>query len=383
MTNKDKPPMDAGSFPYDLYLSVKEERDQFILEWAEGLRPRDVPVLIFPSWDMWNDNTTADRENFLNWNLWGMAKSAEYKSDSVFQYIETWYGVGMLASAFGAKYVWQGNSAPQTHPVFRSANEVAEIDVPHPGQSEPMQEVLERTRWYREMTHDLLPISLSDIQSPHDTASLLMETNEFFYVSSFEPERIRHFMNAITDLTIAFTEMQIEAIGSCLALPGHQFICHPRWSAIAVSEDNMSMVSPRVYELAMLPYNTRISEHFGGIALHSCGRVGHNIPSLLKTPKVQQVEHAVCALTHDTDPNPNEPEALRDGYRGSGVILRVRINKDEVQLLDRLLAPDLKCALAVTGVESQEESEHVYQRFKERICRITERWTKSESCTQK
>jgi hypothetical protein len=56
------------------------------------------------------------------------------------------------------------------------------------------------------------------------------------------------------------------------------------------------------------------------------------------------------------------------------VIVKVRLNKDEVELLDRLLAPDLLCAVAVTGVETQAESEQIYERFKERIRRITASW---------
>ncbi|MFH1927050.1 MAG: uroporphyrinogen decarboxylase family protein [Chloroflexota bacterium] len=365
------------SFPYDEFLAVQEERDQFIYEWDQGLRPGEVPVIIMPAWDMWNDNTCADSEVFLRWNLWGMIVSARWKSDSVFPHLQPWYGVGIMASAFGAKYRWEGDSAPQTRPVFQSADAVADIKTPRPGESEPMKEVLDRIRWYREVTHDRLPICLTDTQSPHDTASLLMETNEFFTVSSFEPERVERFMNAITDLTIAFSEMQTKAIGSNLSLPGHQMLCHPRWSGISLSDDNMSMVSPRVYEAAMLPYNSRISEHFGGIALHSCGKVGHNIPTLLRTPGVNQTEHGVCAIVKDSDPNPNEPESLRDGYRGSDVILKVRLNKSEIDLLDRLLASDLKCALVVTGVESQQESEKVYDRFKRRIRQITADWQES------
>ena len=370
------------SFPYDEFLSVQEERDQFIYEWDQGLRSREVPVIIMPAWDMWNDNTCADREMFLRWNLWGMIVSARWRSDSVFPHLQPWYGVGIMASAFGAKYRWKGDSAPQTRPVFQSADEVADVKTPRPGESEPMKEVLDRIRWYREVTHDRLPICLTDTQSPHDTASLLMKTNEFFTVSSFEPERVRRFMNAITDLTIAFSEMQMEAIGPVLSLPGHQMLCHPRWSGISLSDDNMSMVSPKVYEAAMLPYNSRISEHFGGIALHSCGKVGHNIPMLLRTPGVNQTEHGVCAIVKDSDPNPNEPGSLRDGYRGSDVILKVRLHKSEIDLSDRLLAPDLKCALVVTGVESQEESEEVYQRFKKRIRCIVEEWPNVDSRTQ-
>ena len=366
--------LDPESFPYDRYLRVKEKREQFIYEWAQGQRSRDVPVLIYPSWDMWNDDTCRDRERFLRTNLWGMAASADWASDFVFPHIEPWYGVGLYASAFGCRYYWEGNSAPQTHPIFRSADEVADIKAPRIGDSEPMQEVMARIRYYRQVTHDQLPICLTDTQSPNDTGSLLMEVNEFFTVSSFEPERLERFMHAITDTIIAFSEMQMEALGPVLSQPGHLMLCHPSWSGISVSDDNMAMLSPKAYEVAALPYNAKLAKHFGGIALHSCGVIGHNIPIQLRTPELQQVECSASILVRDSDPSPNKPESLRDGYRGSGVIVKVRLNKDEIELLDRLLAPDLLCAVVVTGVETQAESERVYERFKEHISHITSSW---------
>lgn len=365
---------DPGTFPYDRYLTVKEERDRFLDEWARGLRPREVPVLIYPSWDMWNDNTCQDRERFLSCNLWGMAASAEWASDGVFPHLEPWFGVGLYASAFGCQYYWEGNSAPQTHPIYRSADEVAHIKTPPIGASEPMREVLARIRWYRQVTHDQLPICLTDTQSPNDTGSLIMEVNEFFAVSSYEPGRLERFLNAITDVIIGFSEMQMEALGPTLCSPGHLMICHPSWAGISVSDDNMALLSPRAYEVAALPYNSRLSQHFGGIAIHSCGVIEHNIPVQLRTPGLKQSECAACIITRDADPSPNKPESIRDGYRGTGVIVKVRLNKDEVALLERLLAPDLLCAVCVTGVESRAESEQVYQRFKEHIAGITSSW---------
>ena len=181
-------------------------------------------------------------------------------------------------------------------------------------------------------------------------------------------------MNAITELIINFSEMQIKAIGRNLSLPGQQMICHPASSGISVSDDNMAMLSPKSYEATVLPYNSRLAEHFGGIALHSCGNIAHNIPVQLRTPKLQQMECKACIMVKDTDTNPTTPESLRDGYQGSGVIVKVRINKKEIELLDRFLAPDFKCAVHVTGVETREESESVYQLFKERINGITASW---------
>jgi len=366
---------DPESFPYKEFLAVQEERNRFIFEWAKGLRPGEVPVLIYPSWDMWDDSTCRDRELFLRWNLWGMVTSSEWTSDGVFPHLQPWYGVGIYATAFGCRYIWEGNNPPQTRHIYTSASEVANISTPHPSDSQDMQEVLDRIRWYRKVTHDQLPICLTDTQSPNDTASLILEVNEFLTVSTFEPERLRRFMNAITELILSFSEIQMEAIGPNLSLPGHQMICHPAWSGISVSDDNMAMLSPRAYEVGALPYNSRIAQHFDGIALHSCGRIAHNIPVQLRIPKLQQMECSACIIARDSDPCPNTPELLRDGYRDSGVIAKVRINKEEIELLDRLLAPDFKCAVAVSGVETREESERVYQQFKDRINRITTAWS--------
>jgi len=366
--------IDPREFPYERYLETKAAREAYLDEWAAGRRPRETPVIIIPDWDMWNDNTCRDRERFLRHNLWGMARSAEWPSDGFFPHLQPWYGVGLYASAFGCRYVWDGDSAPQTRPIYTQADEVARINPPRIGESAPMCEVLERIRWYRQVTGDRLPICLTDTQSPNDTGSLIMEVNEFFAVSSYQPERLERFMNAITDTIIAFSEMQMEAIGPNLSLPGHQMICHPAWKGISISDDNMAMLSPRAYEAAALPYNSRLARHFGGIAIHSCGAIGHNIAVQRRTPHLQQMETSASILVRDSDPSPNQPESLRDGYRGSGVIVKVRINKGEAELLERLLAPDFKCALHVTGVQSREEAEEVYGEFKARIAQISAGW---------
>jgi len=229
----DEKLLDPETFPYDRFLATMEERDQWIGEWAQGKHPRDVPVLIFPSWDMWNDNSCGDRRRFLGKNLWGMATSAEWTSDGVFPHLQPWYGVGLYASAFGCDYIWEDQNSPQTRPVFSKADQVADITMPQPGRSQPMQEVLDRIRWYRKVTGDRLPICLTDTQSPCDTASLLMETNEYFAVGTSEPERLQPLHNAITNLIIAFSEMQMDAIGPNVSLPGHQMVCHRSFSGIS------------------------------------------------------------------------------------------------------------------------------------------------------
>ena len=78
------------------------------------------------------------------------------------------------------------------------------------------------------------------IQSPHDTASLLMETNNFFLECSRFHEKYETFLHAITDLIIEFSEKQLEAIGPRSSLPGHQMLCHSRFKGISISDDMKS-----------------------------------------------------------------------------------------------------------------------------------------------
>ncbi|MCP4404761.1 MAG: hypothetical protein GY801_46610, partial [bacterium] len=272
----------AASFDYDSFNTTLERQDRFIADWMNSEHDREVPLWIVPPVDLWTYDTCRRREEFLNKNLELLRKSMEWKSDLVFPHLQPWYGVGIYATAFGARYIWDENYCPQVRPIFSRTEEIEQIEKPAIEESESMREVLDRIAWYREVTHDQLPICLTDTQSPHDTASLLMETNTFFAECSCAHERYENFLHAITDLIIEFSDKQMEAIGPRLSLPGHQMLCHPDFKGISISDDNMVMLSPQTYAATSLPYLQKIAAHFGGIAVHSCGNVTHNIPNLLK-----------------------------------------------------------------------------------------------------
>ena len=121
------------TFPFDEFLKVKEQRDNYVADWLNSDNGNNAIINVPPSWDMWDNNTCFDRDLFLATNLWGMAESSKWKSDCVFPHLQPWYGVGMMATAFGAKYMWSGNSAPQTHPIFKSVDELSDIETPEVG----------------------------------------------------------------------------------------------------------------------------------------------------------------------------------------------------------------------------------------------------------
>jgi len=58
-----------------------------------------------------------DRELSLAWQLGALAKSMQFKGD-VPNFLEPWYGIGTVASAFGLDYVWKEGQAPAVRPRF-------------------------------------------------------------------------------------------------------------------------------------------------------------------------------------------------------------------------------------------------------------------------
>jgi hypothetical protein len=55
-----------------------------------------------------------DMTESLRWQLGGLKRSLDYKTDSP-GYLEPWYGIGTTAAAWGTDYVWHEGQAPATY----------------------------------------------------------------------------------------------------------------------------------------------------------------------------------------------------------------------------------------------------------------------------
>jgi uroporphyrinogen-III decarboxylase len=67
----------------------------------------------------------------------------------------------------------------------------------------------------------------------------------------------------------------------------HSYFGHAHLGAICVRDDSAMNLSPEMYREFILPYNDRILTHFGGGAIHSCGRVDHFVPLLREMPDLK------------------------------------------------------------------------------------------------
>jgi hypothetical protein len=358
--------MNPNHFPYDRFNQFKAEKDAALLSFIGSSGPwNDVPIVVLPPVDIWG-SVSSDRVQSLEHQLDAFITAMQLKSDFAFTYLEPWHGVGVFANIFGCPVNWYDFDAPQTLPIYHSIDDLEDLKHPDILKAELPQMILESIRYFRSVTHDQLDISLTDTQSPNDSASLILDTSEFFAASLSDMDRLGPFMDLLTSVMIEFSEMQLEAMGPRASRPGHIMLSSPSLPGIAVSDDNTAVISKRSYANSALPYNSRLGEHFGGIALHTCGDFSQNFEV------VKQVKNLVvmdCALA-GVDPQPNNPQKLGDAFAGTGIILKVRIGAEDEYWkgLENLVRPDLKLILQISSDGDIAKSIEQYEKLKSR-CR--------------
>ncbi|MEA4966169.1 MAG: uroporphyrinogen decarboxylase family protein [Oscillospiraceae bacterium] len=301
---------------------------------------------------------SVSKERSLGAQLDCLAEKMRLHCDVAFGYLEPWCGVGVYANAFGCRTFWFDTSDVQTMPCFQTVEEVANLPLPKLGDCELMRMVLEYIRYFRQETHDRIPISLTDTQSPMDTASLVLDACELFSASLEEPEALEDFLTKITGTIGDFSELQMEAIGqACYVAPGHMMLSDRAFSGISLSDDNMAVVSPASYRSIGKPYNELLSKRFGGLAIHSCGVIGHNLPQLLETEGFSQLD---CKIT---DFEPNDAQNLAELFAGRDLLLKPCIYPDEsLERLTPLLRSDIKLIVQVFTDGSIDERNRQYDR---------------------
>lgn len=281
-------------------------------------------------------------------------------------FLEPWIGVGVYANAFGCEYVWSDIEAPQTHYKYHKVEEIKNIDYPDWQKSPVMKMVMDCIDALKEETKGQIPLTLTDTQSPFDTATLILDTCEFFIACCLNKDVVIDFMDKITGLIIEFSKIQIEHIGQeLLARPGHNLISCPGFEGIAISDDNLAVSSPQINQRIAFPFNQKIADEFGGLGIHSCGRWTQTIKLLKNSTSIKSID---CALGKETDPTPNDPTKLRNALKGSKIIAKVRVgNKIEEieQLLDKFIDPDIKTVVELDYDEDVAELN--YTRVKQRL----------------
>ena len=299
-----------------------------------------------------------DMKQSLEWQLGALQKSMAYKAD-VPNFLEPWYGLGMVACCFGIEYIWNPGQAPATKPAFGSIEEALAYDIKPVAQTDVGKHNLEMIEYFLEQTRGTLPMSMSDIQSPFNIASLIVDTSNFLISMVLDPEKVLEFLELVADLEIDFYREQERLIGECLVKPGHGFASSRAFEGFGMSDDNIVMVDDSSYLKYTAPSFSKLGDTFGGPVHHSCGNFSDKTEILKEIPNLRMTD---AAFTPETDPHPNPPEPFVKSLNNSGIILNARVvgSPEIVKDTTSKLWNEKMKLIVVTFSKSPEEQEEAY-----------------------
>jgi len=300
-----------------------------------------------------------DMKASLRLQLGALQTSLDYATDAP-MYLEPWYGIGVTVSAFGAEYDWPAGQAPVVRPLYRSIDDVPPLAARAFDQVPIMRYTLDTIEYFLDQTQGRVPLSWSDLQAPLNVATELIDTRAFFTGLVEQAARVREVLSAVTEVIIQFTRQQSDLIGKRLARPGHGFASSRAGKGIGLSTDNLVMISPKMYETFCVADNIAIGQVFDGVAIHSCGDYARWLPALKKIDNLLMVD---AAFSPQTDPKPNTPEAFRDAFVNTGIIVQARMvgaPPEVLALTKRLWTPGMRL-IVVTYVPDPETQHQLYR----------------------
>ncbi len=256
-----------------------------------------------------------DRYNNLVTALAKCVLSLEHKTDYV-PFLDPFEGVTIMAEAFGCKVEYPRDNDPAVSaPIIRNPEDV--YDIKKPGMDNPVyQRVFETLKYWQEKTGHMIPLGNTDPQSPLDVASLIWKTDDFLMACYTNKKEVHYLMDLITDAFIEFYSAQHDMIRNS-AYPVHTFPLVNSGDGIAVSDDQVVLMTPVLYREFGVPSLEKISEAFGGLYYHSCGDWGPFMDDVLSIKGLRAINGHLS------------PKELKPGYvekitsKGIGVFLGI------------------------------------------------------------
>jgi len=235
-----------------------------------------------------------------------------YEAD-VPNFLEPWYGIGVIGAAFGLDYIWNPGQAPAVKPAFQTIDEALAFDYKPVKETTVGKHSLAMIEYFLDQTKGKVPMSMGDIQSPFNNATYVVDTSNFLISMIMEPEKVLAFLDLLADLEIDFYREQERLIGDALVRPGHGFASSPVFEGFGMSDDNVVMVDEESYMNYVSPSFVKLGKAFGGPVHHSCGNFSDKAKMLLKLDGLKMAD---AAFTAETDPAPNPAAPFRTSYAG-------------------------------------------------------------------
>ena len=308
------------------HLSTEEKKD--IMRRAFQLEANiPVPILVQP-FGKWY----ATRTNMEDWEADLIFQTQRYREqqqvfDHSLPHLMTGVGLGAIAASFGAEPRWDDEADAWIKPlVTTDPQAVYDLQLPDPYTSGLNPTILKRIGYFQQ--HGEFPLEPCNIASPLTTATYIWDYSEMMFAIIEYPAQVHHLLELVAQATIDFVRAQMGMIDNLFAL-SHEDWYIPVDMGIRVSDDVLAVLGPDHYEEFGVRYNNILAREFGGISVHSCGSIVHQIPTILKTENLISID---LTLPH------NDPVALAEVAAGRTALTM----RYWLQDWDNWQAPDLE-----------------------------------------
>ncbi len=283
-----------------------ETEDDFAAQWHDflyGASQQDIfcpyrkktsqPGVPVPAINI--NDALADTETMLVHQLAGVSHAL--KTETLNLAVRANYGTGILSSLFGAEIFEmprEMNTLPTTKPfndteVIRT---LAEKGIPDLENGFGARVFAFGRLWLQVCAAypkiaKYVSIYHPDLQGPLDICELMWGC-EMFYAMYDEPELVHAILSVITDTYIRFLDRWFSMFPCGVEMNVHWANMRHR-GRIMLRCDSAMNLSPEFYEEFAMPYDARLFAHFGGGAMHFCGKGDHYIDLLCSQPLLYSV----------------------------------------------------------------------------------------------
>jgi uroporphyrinogen-III decarboxylase len=241
--------------------------------WVSGDAPQMIP-----------DDYFTSSASMLEFQQAKIDRHLASIQDDYIPLLYPWYGTGVVPSAIGSKVLFQRGMDPAVEgPVLERPEDIRKLRRPNPLTDGLMPRVLETIRYFRE--HSDLPVMFTDAQGPLNIALTLCGVENFFVWAKEQPLLAHELMDYTTEVLIDWIRVQKQYAGQSEkngAFP-HSILLPEGFGGVCISDDDCTVISPKMYREFVVPYNSRVFQAFGGGTLHFCGSAMHQIENFLAT----------------------------------------------------------------------------------------------------
>jgi hypothetical protein len=215
------------------------------------------------------------------------------------------FGTGVLATAFGSRFVVREDEQPAFEPAVHTPEEASGLQYPDLYHDGLCPTILERIEYYNQATQGKIPIHYCDTASPWTEATQIWHYEDIMAAIRTHPDTVHRFLDRVTQAVMEFCDIQTTHMRHFCGANVTIGCWVPR--GFHSGDDTMVCVSPKTLEEFYLPYNNRLSRHYGGYTYHCCMRYDFHFATLAKTqgfmgfeasPEYNDVDKMEAALAH-------------------------------------------------------------------------------------